>query len=317
MTVKIGHDLDVYKSLVNGGPATAKQLAVPKKADPVFVERILRALANIEYVKECGLGLYAPSVLTEEMAQRISAGVIDSLFCDCLPGIVRAPEFLRNTGYQNPCDPRSTPLQDAHGFDTSIWEWMAENPNSLARFNTYMEGRQILDGTAYGPTRPFLVEIAGGRGHDIAHFANRFPDAPGRLILEDLPAVIEDIATLEPKIERVKHDFFTPQPVKGSRVYYMKNILHDWLDEKCKVILDHVIAAMEKGYSKLVLEEFILPDSGAGLLPVLLDMVVMVWCPGMERTCSQWEKFLKGSGLRVVKFWQPPDGQGIIEAEIA
>ena len=98
----------------------------------------------------------------------------------------------------------------------------------------------------------------------------------------------------------------------------MKNILHDWPDEKCKVILDHVVAAMEKGYSKLVLEEFFLPNFGAGLLPALLDMAVMVWCPGMERACSQWEKLLKGSGLRVIKFWQPPgDGQGIIEAEIA
>lgn len=37
MAVKIGHDLDVYKSLVNGGPATAKQLAKPKKADPILV----------------------------------------------------------------------------------------------------------------------------------------------------------------------------------------------------------------------------------------------------------------------------------------
>lgn len=101
-------------------------------------------------------------------------------------------------------------------------------------------------------------------------------------------------------------------------MYYEKNILHDWPDDKCKVILDHVAAAMERGYSKFLLEECILPDSGARLLPVLLDLVVMVWCPGMERTCSQWERLLGGSGLRVVQFWQPKgDGQGIIEAELA
>ncbi|KAK1138708.1 hypothetical protein N8T08_002057 [Aspergillus melleus] len=168
------------------------------------------------------------------------------------PGIVRAPEFLRNTGYQNPCDPRSMPA-----------DWFPLQ-------------KQILDGTANDATRPLLVDIVGGCGHDIAHSAFRFSDTPGRLILEDLPAVIEDIATLDPNIERVKHDFFTPQPVKGSRVYYMKNILHDWPDEKCKVILEHVLAVMEKGYSRLVLEEFFLPNSGAGLLPVLLDMAV-VW----------------------------------------
>ncbi|KAJ6004204.1 S-adenosyl-L-methionine-dependent methyltransferase [Penicillium canescens] len=38
-----------------------------------------------------------------------------------------------------------------------------------------------------------LVDLGGGRGHGIAYFASRFPDAPGRLILEDLPPVIDCI----------------------------------------------------------------------------------------------------------------------------
>jgi hypothetical protein len=43
----------------------------------------------------------------------------------------------------------------------------------------------------------------------------KYPDAPGRLILQDLPHVIDSIQELHPKVERMKHDFYTEQPVKG------------------------------------------------------------------------------------------------------
>jgi hypothetical protein len=32
-----------------------------------------------------------------------------------------------------------------------------------------------------------LVDVGGGKGHDIAAFQQAYPDAPGKLILQDLP----------------------------------------------------------------------------------------------------------------------------------
>lgn len=143
-------------------------------------------------------------------------------FCDCVPSIIRPPDFLRSTGYQNPCDPRAGAMQYTLNMDIDIWEWLAKNPEANARFNTFMEGmrgsrphwtdwfpvqERVLDGVD-DRTRPLLVDIGGGRGHDIACFAERFPNTPGQLILEELPAVIDDIATLDPRIQRMKHNFF-------------------------------------------------------------------------------------------------------------
>ncbi|KAB8226869.1 S-adenosyl-L-methionine-dependent methyltransferase [Aspergillus alliaceus] len=332
MALKVGHDLNIFTSLTQSGPVTATQLAAAKNADVTLVERILRVLATIDFVEKLEHGLYAPSLLSYEMAQRTTIGVMDSLFCESLPAITRTPEFLQITGYQNPVNPYAGPMQYAFGTDLAIWDWLADHIEALSRFNTYMEGirgsrphwvdwfpvqQQVLRGASQEVTQPLLVDIAGGRGHDIAYFDERFPGAPGRLILEDLPSVIDDIQNLNSKVERIKHDFFTAQPIKGARVYYLKFILHDWCDEKCRIILDHIAAAMKKGYSKLLIEEFILSDTDSYLLPVLLDMIVMVFCPGMERTRSQWAKLLKVSGLAVRNFWFPKgDGQGIIEAEL-
>ena len=52
---------------------------------------------------------------------------------------------------------------------------------------------------------------------------SKYPHVPGRLVLQDLPPVIDSIQQLHPKIERMKHDFLTEQPVKGTSKDYETN----------------------------------------------------------------------------------------------
>jgi hypothetical protein len=61
----------------------------------------------------------------------------------------------------------------------------------------------------------FLVDVAGGRGHDIKAFRERFPNARGRFILEDLSHVIEQ-ALPGLQAEKLPFDLFKEQPVKGA-----------------------------------------------------------------------------------------------------
>lgn len=66
-----------------------------------------------------------------------------------------------------------------------------------------------------------LVDIGGGRGHDLEAFRKRFPRqvrGEGKLVVQDLPPVIADIEDkdLHRDIVRQEYDFFTPQPVVGK-----------------------------------------------------------------------------------------------------
>lgn len=62
----------------------------------------------------------------------------------------------------------------------------------------------------------FLVDVGGGRGHDISSFKAMYPNIAGRCILQDLPSTLKDVKLGSGDIELMAHDFFTEQPVKGK-----------------------------------------------------------------------------------------------------
>lgn len=72
-----------------------------------------------------------------------------------------------------------------------------------------------------------LVDVGGGKGHDLSRFATLHMSdiKEPRLVLQDLPDVIEHLTSVDnplpPSIKAMAHDFFTPQPVRGARGYYL------------------------------------------------------------------------------------------------
>ncbi len=71
---------------------------------------------------------------------------------------------------------------------------------------------------------------------------------------------------------------------------------------------------MTPGYSKLILGEFILPNTEAPIVGSAYDWQMMVLHCGMERSEQQWRELIKGVGLEIVNFWQGiRGGDGIIE----
>lgn len=203
----------------------------------------------------------------------------------------------------------------------------------MTNFNNFMSGQRMNRKDWYDffpveeilfkgvkrdePDATLLIDIAGGEGHDTEAFHKRFPDAPGKLILQDLPPTIDNVKQLDDAVIRMKYDFFTPQPVQGARAYYFRSIFHDWPDQDCINIMKNIAVAMKKGYSKLLIFEWILPDKGTPLYPALLDMNMMAILNGMERNRTQWNALLEAAGLKVIKFWTIADEvEGLIEAEL-
>ena len=104
-------------------------------------------------------------------------------------------------------------------------------------------------------------------------------------------------------------------PYPGARIYFFHFIFHDWSDHCCHRILTQIAAAMIPGYSKLILGEFILRDTGTPLLAAGFDLQMMALHSGMERSERQWKTLLNGAGLEVTKISFPQGNEeGVVEA---
>lgn len=149
------------------------------------------------------------------------------------PAFLHTHDWLQGRNYQISTDKYDTAHQVAHNTKLHWFEYMHATPPHGENFNDHMAGyllgrpawsdkvfypvqERLLDGfVTENKDAVLLVDIASGIGHYTTQFRSNFPDAPGRLILEDLPAVIGSIQNLDPSIETQEYDFFTEQPVKG------------------------------------------------------------------------------------------------------
>jgi len=59
--------------------------------------------------------------------------------------------------------------------------------------------------------------------------------------------------------------------------------MRNWNNEKVIEILSHIREASRKGYSKVLINEFVLPAKGVPLYPALLDINMMALLNGTWR----------------------------------
>lgn len=191
---------------------------------------------------------------------------------------VKLVNYFRERGYEMPTDKADTVFRYSAGLNTDWVPWMfvPGNEEHAEAFNNHMKFRtlakkwyeptpveQIL-GAPADDTDVLIVDAGGSTGHDHVGFHQKPPDYKGRLISQDLPSVIKNLNRDELKpVELEAHDFFTPQPVKGAKVYYMRRVMHGWPDDDCRKILRNIKVAMKPGYSKMLINEIVIPVEGA------------------------------------------------------
>ncbi|KAL9600393.1 MAG: hypothetical protein Q9219_003243 [cf. Caloplaca sp. 3 TL-2023] len=186
-------------------------------------------------------------------------------------------------------------------------------PNFL---DYYPAAEQLIHGFKSGGDQQevMLVDVGGATGEEALEFGRRYPEAPGRLIVQDRASVIEQLPDTE-GLEKLVYDFFTPQPVYGARAYYFRRIFHDWNDSVAQNILRNTTSAMTPGYSKILINELVVPRRGASSFATNSDINMMALLSAVERTEQQWYELLVSAGLRLVKIWTPAGGtESIIEA---
>ncbi|KAL4874309.1 O-methyltransferase-domain-containing protein [Aspergillus karnatakaensis] len=310
---------------------TAAEIAEATSADPVLVERILRGLILARLFSPGSHNTYKRNESAKHLVS--GASMRDMVvFVDEVAELVNLhlPEFLAKTGYQNPNRVDASVFQSAFNTTDSLYTWLQKRPALYAAFSGMMKA--LSAGTPRWPDlfraaerldrfrgadaeRIRIVDIAGGKGHNLEYLMAAVPDLHAELILQDLPEVLG--APAYPGIRAMPHNLFEPQPVVGAHVYVLTNVLHNWPDVEACRILTNIKEAMD-GDSLLLIGEKVFPGGSAEVSArdVTADLFMMMFFGAMERTEGQFRGLLEAVGLEVVGVWRADEAGGEQEAVI-
>ncbi|EGO55973.1 hypothetical protein NEUTE1DRAFT_68062 [Neurospora tetrasperma FGSC 2508] len=345
-TLSIGVDTGVWAYLGRDDrPKRVADIAAATGFEAAYLARLLKHVAAMGHVIETGKDEYKPTNFSKALAIP-TLGAAYPLFTGPgnTGGVLRCtasfPSYLKSTNLATPTSITNSNTQFAFDTPKNFFE-LCHDPAYApmgAQFNTHMGsyafgrptwvdegfypiGERLLEGfDDEDETAALLVDIGGSIGHDLQKFRDAFPEAKGRLVLQDLEPVVAQVkeTELDASIERMAYDFLTEQPVKGARAYYMHSVLHDWPDHQCVPILENVKAAMKPGYSRLLINENVIPDVGASWESTSLDIMMSCLVSSKERTKDEWVQLLKrDAGLKITGFYPVGNGvESIIECEL-
>lgn len=273
-----------------GGPQSVEALAAQTKTDTANLFRLMRALETIGVFKQVSPRVFGNTPMSECLRKDAQA----SLWAFMQLG---APGwgFWEGQGELVPTlRTGKTTLFETWGYD--IWEHYRRHPEQWTVFNEAMASNTAMTPTvtgAYDWSRfPVIADIGGGIGTQLVDILNAHSGCHG--VLFDLPEVVSS-AIAHDRMERVSGNFFENIPVKAD-AYILRNIIHDWNDERAVSILKTVRKATTPN-ARVVLVELAIPDTSDFHFGKWTDITMMTTVGGRERTKGDFETLFRSAGF--------------------
>jgi hypothetical protein len=280
------------------GPRAVGELASVTATHAGALQRLLRALAAVEVVREEDDGTFGLTALGE--ALRGPAG--------SWAAFIGRPAHWTAWGHLlHSVQTGENAFRALHGVD--VWEYRAEDPEEAAVFDAAMTGLSRRVNAAVAEAHDFgrygvIVDVGGGRGALLSSILARHPGVRG--VLFDQSAVVAGAEA--DGFEIIGGSFFESVP-EGGDAYLLKSVLHDWEDEPAIQILRVCRRAARSGTALLVIErQFALPATK------LSDLNMLVGPGGRERTAEEYASLLAAAGYELVGETPTAAGVSVFEA---
>jgi len=299
---------------VADGPRTAVELAGVTGADADALFRVLRAVASL-------------GVLTQDAGDRFGPTPASELLRPGRKGSLHArltlygePWWWAPTGQLLETVMTGRPTFDrVHG--AALFDWLAAHPDASETFDAHMTA--MTDAEAVGvvrldawPHSGTVVDIGGGRGTLLAALLRARPGLRG--VLFDLPHVAGSAgawlaaAGVTERCQLVAGDFFDAVPA-GAELYLLKDILHDWDDQRAVAILRTARAAIPDT-GRLAVIERVIPPADTPAPGKLVDVTMLLATGGRERTHDEYASLLAAGGFELETITPTPAGTDVIAA---
>lgn len=294
------------------GPRPIDELAAEAGADAGMLYRILRYLASEGIFEEREDRVFALNDVAELMRSDVEQSfqpftVMNSerafeAVLEILPA-VQAGEipFVRRFG--------------EHPFDM-----MRDDPEAAAQLERGWQGVHGPETAAFFEAFDLngigkLADIGGGHGDVVVGFLEGDPARRGAIF--DIPAVCGQLGERLAKLgfaercEVVAGDFFDSIPVTAD-AFFLRHILHDWNDEECLTILRNIAARCRLG-DRVLIAECVIREPNVTDRGKLLDMEMLLFLSGKERTAGEYRALLEAAGFEYVGVTPTDSIIGIVE----
>lgn len=191
-------------------------------------------------------------------------------------------------------------------FGAPIFDYIQAHPEMGPIFDAGMTSLNYYETAAMLDTYDFsgisvMADIGGGNGSLLSAVLARYPNMKG--ILFDLGHVVGRAkerlkgAGLAERCIVMEGSFFESIPA-GADAYLFRHIIHDWTDAQCAQILGHCRKVMPAD-GKLLIADSVVPAGNAPSLAKDMDITMLAFPGGQERTEVQFRSLLKASGFEL------------------
>jgi O-methyltransferase domain len=284
-------ELELAEHLADG-PLSVEELASRVNAHAESLFRLLRALETVGVFKQLSPRVFANTpdseLLRKETPGSLWAQLRFPVACGLYQAWVEFPNSIR-TGL--------TAFERVHGC--TFWDFLRRDPlreTLAARGMGEMQAMQTAAVTAaYDWSRfPTIADIGGGNGSQLVDILHAHSGCKG--ILFDRPDVIVR-AISHDRVEHVAGSFFESVP-SGPNAYILRSVVHDWSDQDATAILKNVSTAA-KADSRVFLIERLIPETSEYAFSKWVDLYMLAYMGGQERTASEYKRLLEDAGLDV------------------
>lgn len=334
MVARICQDRRIFATLTANedvAGVSSSTLITASGLQPSVLDSIMDYACVQGMAAEVSQGQYVATRLTHTLLVPVFVDGVTHFHDNCLPGFTALHRALTEG------DGSSNAFKLGQNSSEDFYTWMDTHPVQQRAFHNFMKEQFAslptwLDVVSFAtefakdsqPDDVVFVDVGGGNGSQCAALKRSLPELGGRVVLQDHSYVLEKALEVG-GMEKMSYDFFTEQPVKGrsegpedlhcsksaesdrlgARVYYFRQIIHNFDDAACVRILGSQVPALGP-HSVIVIDDKVLSDDKppAGTPGIeytaALNIAMKVMFDAQERRETHWRRLLDQAGLRIM-----------------
>jgi len=300
--------------LLQDGPKSVAYLARQAEAHEPSLYRVLRALSSRAIFSELPERLFALSPAAEWLrgekpgSLRPYAIMMGEQWVWRSVGEMLHSVHTGRSGFE-------------HVFGMRTFDYHATHPDA-ARFSLEgMTSRSATENAAIVDAYDFsdattIIDVAGGQGTLLCSILAANPSLRGTLfdmqhVIGTAGALVERAGLLG-RCRLAAGNFFDFVPGDGD-IYILKKVIHDWENGEAHAILSNCRRAIPTT-GRLLLIELIVPARNLPSFATMLDLLMLAYAGGRERTADDYRELLTSAGFRLHRIIPTTSNVSLIEA---